>query len=522
MATFFCITVRFLPPLSHARGSSGEPEWPPSPLRLFQAIAGAAAARWNEQMWLSYAAPALAWLASQPPPTVIVAAGVPSNGRCRPCVPQHVGHNVEKSSRVGNATASIAAQRLKSEVHSPHPDGEAVHYLYAVADGDPGFITQKQTLIDAVRSVTHLGWGVARASGNAAELTEKEATELAGERWEPTLDRAGTPLHVPHVGTLQPLTDKREAFLNRLSAVGSQPVPVLAACDTVGYRRDTAPAPRPFCAFELRTLDFERLQPFDPVRRAPTVAGMVRHALADLARLTRPFGWTDADINTFVYGHTPDGTQPARGEHAHQRFAFLPLPSLEQRRGRGTMATAIRRVLVVGPPGREDAVAWARALSGQVLTPLDEHTQPAALRLIDRPSASLHTDLNLGPYVGESTDWSTVTPVLRPGHDDGNVEKAERLLRTAFLQAGILAELVRTAELEWRATGFRAGVDLAWRYELPPLKLPAYHVRVRWRVPVCGPFAVGAGRYRGLGVFAIDNGSLRGPRSPITAVPGRG
>jgi CRISPR-associated protein Csb2 len=231
---------------------------------------------------------------------------------------------------------------------------------------------------------------------------------------------------------------------------------------------------------------------------------MVRHALADLARLTRPFGWTDGNINTFVYGHTPDGTQPARGEHADQRFAFLPLPSLEQRDGRGTVAAAIRRVLVVGPPGREDAVAWARVLSGEVLTPLDERTQPAGLRLIDRPSASLRTDPNLGPYIGESTTWSTVTPVLRPGHDDGNVEKAEHLLRTAFLQAGFPAELVRTAELEWRASGFRAGVDLASRYELPPLKLPAYHVRVRWSVPVRGPFAVGAGRYRGLGVFAIE------------------
>lgn len=505
MATYFCITVRFLQPLSHARGRG--PEWPPSPLRLFQAIAGAAAARWNEQMWLSYAVPALAWLATQPPPTVIVAVGVPSDGWGRPCVPEHVDHNVEKFGRVGTATASLADHHLKKSVRSRRPDGEAVHYLYAVADGNPGFVAHKQTLIDAARSVTHLGWGMDRVAGNAAELTEKEATKLLGERWEPTLDRAGTPLRVPNVGTLRSLTDKREVFLNRLSAVGSQPDPSLTACDTVGYRRDTAPAPRPFCAFELRTPDFERLQPFDPVRRAPTVAGMVRHALADLARLTRPFGWTEADINTFVYGHTPDGTQPARGEHADQRFAFLPLPSLEQRRGRGMVTTAIRHVLVVGPPGREDAVAWARALSGQVLTPLEERTQPAALRLIDRPAVALRTDPNLDPYVRESTVWSTVTPVLRPGHDDGNAEKAEHLLRTVFLQAGFPARLVRTAEMEWRATGFRAGIDLAWRYELPPLKLPAYHVRVRWRVPVRGPFAVGAGRYRGLGVFAIDNGS---------------
>ena len=49
MSTLFRISVHFLQPYCHARGESDAPEWPPSPLRVFQALVNAAAARWNER-----------------------------------------------------------------------------------------------------------------------------------------------------------------------------------------------------------------------------------------------------------------------------------------------------------------------------------------------------------------------------------------------------------------------------------------------------------------------------------------
>ena len=60
--------------------------------------------------------------------------------------------------------------------------------------------------------------------------------------------------------------------------------------------------------------------------------------------------------------------------------------------------------------------------------------------------------------------------------------------------------------------GFRAGVELASRYAIPEnlKRSPRYHVRVRWldanggQVPIGGPLAVGAGRHRGLGIFAAE------------------
>jgi CRISPR-associated protein Csb2 len=62
MTSFFCVSVTFLDPEFHGRGDSGEPEWPPSPLRLFQALVAAAAARWRVPQFAEYAVPALRWL----------------------------------------------------------------------------------------------------------------------------------------------------------------------------------------------------------------------------------------------------------------------------------------------------------------------------------------------------------------------------------------------------------------------------------------------------------------------------
>ena len=66
MSNYLCITIRFLQPYCHARADQGQPEWPPSPLRLFQALIAAAAGHWNERVELRTAKTALQWLEQQP------------------------------------------------------------------------------------------------------------------------------------------------------------------------------------------------------------------------------------------------------------------------------------------------------------------------------------------------------------------------------------------------------------------------------------------------------------------------
>lgn len=488
-----CITVRFLQPFAHGRVDGGEPEWPPSPLRVFQALVAAAAARWNERTRVAYAVPALDWLARQPVPVVVAAIGIPSDVKYRLYVPDNVADIVAKSWRGGNLNASIADYRTEKDVRPTQLTGDAVHYLYSIADGDAEFAQHKQTLIDAARSVTHLGWGVDMVAGNAVEMSEAEANQLQGERWRPTPDGSGTRLRVPRDGTLAALMNKHTAFLNRLSNDGFRPVPPLTAFDTVGYRRDTDPGSRPWVAFRIVSVDPDLPNPaFDTPRRCHEVAAWVRNATGAVCHDL-------PDVASFVHGHDPtDNTQPLRGEHADQRCMFLPLPTINAKLNR---VESIRRVLVAVPPGSADRLdRLRRLLPGQELIALDGSSKGMLTELAT-------IDWVRDQYTGTGSVWSTVTPVIWPGHDDHDADKAEPMLRKAFVDAGLPQGVVDgITELEWRRVGFRAGVDLAGRYVLNPLPYPRYHVRVRFSKPIRGPLAVGAGRYRGLGLFARDDG----------------
>jgi CRISPR-associated protein Csb2 len=102
--------------------------------------------------------------------------------------------------------------------------------------------------------------------------------------------------------------------------------------------------------------------------------------------------------------------------------------------------------------------------------------------------------------------------VILPGYADHDPGKTEVLLRKAIRQVGLSPALAENAELEWRRVGFLPGLDLATRYVTTDhlKRFPKFHVRVRWRdqsgrpVAVRGPFALGAGRYCGFGLFAVD------------------
>ena len=224
----------------------------------------------------------------------------------------------------------------------------------------------------------------------------------------------------------------------------------------------------------------------DPARRARDVAAWTRHAVGEACE-----HWPFGPIATFVHGHKIEGdANPAR-------MSFVPLPTIDHALSR---VEGIARVMVAAPSGYDAQIEWLSArLAGQDLV-----WKGAAIAFLDPLPRS---DWVLRQYVEACTRWSTVTPVVLPGHDDRSAAKGERLLRRAFLHAGVDADVVASIqELAWRKVGFRTGVDLASRY-LPPDKVagPMYHVWVRFAVPVAGPFAIGSGRFRGMGVFARDN-----------------
>src|SRR5262245_43034384 len=72
MPSWFCLSVTFHDPSFHGRADGGDPEWPPSPLRLFQALLAAGSMRWRGEEFDGVAA-AFKWLEGQRRQPVIVA-----------------------------------------------------------------------------------------------------------------------------------------------------------------------------------------------------------------------------------------------------------------------------------------------------------------------------------------------------------------------------------------------------------------------------------------------------------------
>jgi CRISPR-associated protein Csb2 len=522
MPECLCLTIRFLQPYSHGRGEGGEPEWPPSPLRLFQALLAAAAARWNERQCLSYAVPALTWLEEQPKPVVVAAGGVASNVPCQFYVPDNTAELLVPAWKRGKVGET--PKRTEKVVRPTHLAGDAVHYLYPLTAGECPHL---EVLKTAARSVTHLGWGIDMVAADARVLSQEEADRLPGHRWR-VVPSGGVALRAPRKGTLADLMRKHRDFLGRMSGEGFRPVPPLSCFDVVPYHAATAgagqPPDRPLAAFEIhRTIDEQEREPgrsrfraFHPVRKVAMAAGMARHAAADAARA---MGLADDWIAEHISGHGGDKAGQATSD---QRLMFLPLPSLQPFVGVG----GIRRLLIVAWPGCRLLPDLRRRLNGADLTDQDTRRPLAML------SHLATSDASLTPYLGNATVWTTVTPVILPGFDDpaglrqkyrqrvkAGLATAEEqlhllerldqrirgLLWKAFEQAGWSAEALAGVTLEYRDVGWRRGLDLARNYVLSPVPYPRFHVRVTFPRPVRGPLVIGAGRYRGFGLFAAQS-----------------
>lgn len=486
---YFTVSVRFLQPFCHGRGEGSDPEWPPSPLRMFQALLAAAAARWNERMQVAYSIPALRWLEERSPPTVIATQAVEATVSYRLYVPDNVGDKVAKSWKRGHQ-ASIADYRTEKDVRPMHLKNEAVHYLYPISSHDSEFSRHHETLIAAARSITHLGWGIDMVAGNATVINDEEAANLPGERWLPTDDPMAQGYRVPTNGTLDALISRHHAFLNRLTTEGFKPVPPLSSFRIVGYRRSTEPSSRPFAAFAFYQTDSDRRR-FFQVTRSIAVAGMLRSLTGKIARQTghRETG-ADLDtwVNNYVMGH-------GEGDGLRPRFSYLPLVTIRPPHVLGD----INRVLIAEPVGSSGAhCQWAyRTLRGQPL--INEQEEEVALLM---PLG--REDKVLSWYVAKATTWATVTPVVLPGSDDGKFAKTEKLFLKALSHAGYSADAL--AELDFRNVSFWPGGELALRFHRPDYlkkgRWSVYHMRIRWKHPIKGPLALGAGRHCGLGVFA--------------------
>ncbi len=540
MLTHFCISIRLLDRTFHGRKDRRLPEWPPSPLRVYQALVASASRMGENGLGASDVQSALTWLEQRTTPSLIIAPQAYSyspNGKRHGYVlsaPNNVMDIVARAWARGNLSGTgdtdPATHRTMKTVHPVHLlEGDTVHYLWPLQNPIPSQArTHTDILTKIANHVVALGWGIDMAVGHAAVLPDEEVKALDGEWWIPGREGVEDGLRVPMSGTLNALINRHERFLKRVRQDGTfDPTPPLpeSAYRRIEYRRATDPPRRLVAAFSLLKPDASGFKPFDTVCSNLSLAGMMRHAVTCAARRA---GWPESKIAAFVLGH-----RESKNENhvpvGSRRFVYLPLPSIEGRgEGKARVVGSVRRLMLTALcDDCENEIAWARrALSGRDL--IDENSGQSAALLSLLPD----NEKMVRCYVEPADTWATVTPVVLPGYDDPSHyrrrlkkgvaaeeqkrllerlnDRVDGLLRNAIVQAGYSKELANHVELEWRKVGFWTGTDLADRYGVPDhlKRFPRIHVRLRWRdtqnrpVAIPGPICLGGGRFYGLGLFA--------------------
>jgi len=491
MPEIFCISVLFHDARFHGQADEGAPEWPPSPLRLYQAIVAACAACDS----LCDPRPALLWFEQQPAPTIVG----PSTHPSRPYRIAVPNNDLDVPARYWakgqEAPKYKNPQDLKSmkTIAPAYLDGgDTLHYLYTLPNPLPQDVAAHvERLTLAARSVTHFGWGIDMVAAHGVRLGQDDAARLPGRRWKPVAHSA-TRLRAPQSGVLDALIRRHDAFLDRITPDGFTPVSPLAGFKVVSYDDANRVNQRPFAAFDLVPVEPTDHRPRRSFRQedAIRVAAMLRHTAWEAAK--HDLGdWRTAEwAGQFVAGHGPHDAADS-----FPRFSYVPLPTIASSHADGM----IRRALLAETPGGDGrSAAWAqRRLEGLALCDEVQHKNVAFLGVACVPG-----DAVFAAYCGASDKWQTITPVILPGFDDNSRAKRIKLLFKCLAQVGIPANLVADFDVQ-RSPWLRASAPTQNYQRSERLEhLPACHIRVYFNQPITGPLIIGAGRHRGLGLLA--------------------
>lgn len=505
-----CISFRFIQPfpLFHGRAGAEEPEWPPSPLRVFQAIVNSASLRARGQSLSSELRQAFQRIEVLCPVIVAPRATLSTVGH-RAYVPLNQTDLVTSAWHRGEDDASIASHRMEKDIR-PHlietfgDELPAVHYVYSLdsTNADPAELLK--IIRPAVRAVYSLGWGIDQVVADASQI-DSNFDFLYGERWSPN-PGGGTSLRVHRNGSLNALDLRHASFLNRLVNGNWTPVPPLGAIDQVRYKRDTDPISRPHAIFKL--LDANDDTYSYPQFKLKHIAGMVRHLALDRMEKFPPTDLRDYSGEDWLCSYVR-GLQSPEDKLAikpHAQLSFVPLPSI----GHQHADPSIRRVMIIAPLGDD---AWLEYLSqhlnGEVLEPLPDTAIPPDIRL-DRVSLGTKDGVR-DKYVHASNCWASFTPVILPGYDDHKPEKTRKLIERALQQSGV----EQACEFEWSPFSFFPKALSAHKYDRQGqptgyyrpkhlLNQTAVHLRIQFNngLKVPGPLLIGSGRHIGFGLMA--------------------
>lgn len=507
MTRHLCITVTLLDPLFHGRADHGEPEWPPSPMRLFQALLAGARTGCRERRWQADPAKseAFRWLESLPPPQIIAPQHMLTCGYTQ-FVPNNDGDEVwDRQQRLTGRTVQPYRVAIAQQGEA---DITQLHYLWPIDDKDDTAERHSTVIAEAARSLFAFGWGLDSAIADARLVRSTDITSITGNgdtfrsmiHWRPSRvfrSPDSQRRRSPRPNSLADLERVHKSLVESTCGGQYQPRHRLRIFETVSYVESTTVPPRPYAAFEL--CDFDGDFRTFPQQQVVVVAAMMRSLACreeNRADFAQQFDTVDTDV--FLAGHT-SGT-----EKTPPRFSYLVLPTIGHKHTDGM----IRRVLIAEPHGSSGTYArWASHRLGNAML-IDKAGRGQAYL------APAQSDDNvLKKYVGTATRWETVTPVILPGYDgvrsvkasDQRPTKAEKMLFKCMEQADI--PLAAVKHVYMRKAPYWPGSFHPKCYHLPdylkhPQPRPGWHVCLVFRQPFTGPLALGAGRHCGLGVFA--------------------
>ena len=208
-------------------------------------------------------------------------------------------------------------------------------------------------------------------------------------------------------------------------------------------------------------------------------------------------------LDSYIAGHL-------RNARDHRQLSYIPLPSI----GHPQADHAVRRVMIAAPVGDEPILNHlAIRLNGLRLLPLrgDEFGRGSSPTLVrvghDRVSSR---------YTGTVNTWTSVTPVILPGHNDRKKSKTVRLIEKALVQSGI----EQRCTYEWREVSWFPKALPAYKFDRAKRRIgfvrpdhlldySAVHLKIRFKdgMLVPGPITIGAGRHVGFGTMAHAPGT---------------
>jgi CRISPR-associated protein Csb2 len=416
-------------------------DWPPSPDTLFSALVASAASLGNA------CHPALYWLESLGNPAIEAELDPPILSAVRTYDPVADANMWQPKSRKG---------RMHNRIHHPEPvtwswETDATEHV--------------QALQEIARNVTYIG----SSRGPVLARADLVATPLSDEALIPAAGRGWRQIRGIYPGRL----DELEAAFQR----GERPRPT----QTVGYVQRS------------RRLVVSRWEQMIPLRRVTGHELHVSHTVPVAEGVRQALmKHLPGEAPGVLTGHAADGTSLA-GEH----LAIVPLPRVHDDYADGTLY-GVGLMLPRGLSDRDyslllDGLArWMQAGGKVSIGPI---TWAMAIAH-GEPLKSLRSNR----YEGETTTWSTVTPVVfdrHPRRSLGLRDVIAAMCEEVGLPAPRQVEAAAKGVLKGTAPSIAHG--LGQRTYLR--KKYTAHLRLTWSQRVPGPILLGRGRYFGMGVM---------------------